>query len=654
MNRISAPLAILALLACASAAPAQEFLVWRNPKPMGMHLDAVDFPNPRLGVAVGANGGLVRSADGGDSWSVILTPTHSRLRGVDMVDERTGYAAGDHGAIIKTEDGGLTWLSVASPVRYSLLGLRFLSPDTGFISSDYGIILSTRDGGKSWRKDSTVFGSLYGIDFVDRKLGYVVGGQDGGILLRTQNGGDSWDHLPFQGASLRAVGRNLAVGDGRGIAFLPGSEYTPVDIPGQEEFVSVRFLDALRGCITGNRNVSVTLDGGITWRTAPVGTPYWLSDARMLDSATLIAVGSGGVIARSIDQGMTWAHSPDVFRKDVVSLQSLPGGAGYAMAYGPYEGVGLYRTLDDWKTVEHVPFDSNRNIWNVQFLPGGIGFATEDLYGYGDQDALLRTVDRGSTWTPQALPFKDGRVSSPGPVYFLNPDTGFVAEYIQDLGRSGIWKTTDGGGSWKEVLVSAGYGIRRFRFLSPDTGFALQGYILHKTTDGGETWTPLARWGEDGADFDFVDGSHGFVVYEGHVYRTRDGGATWTSSVQAETNYSIESIRFRGAGLGYLVTGSDESGGGILVTRDGGDTWQPAHSGLANPLSTLDISPSGQVFAGGESGAIVTLADKADPPVAGVDPRTGRGKRAGKRPSGFSGPAANGSALDILGRIHRP
>jgi photosystem II stability/assembly factor-like uncharacterized protein len=231
MNRISAPLAILALLA---SVPAQEFLVWRNPKPMGMGLEAVDFPNPRLGIAVGANGGMVRSADGGNSWSVILTPTLSRLRGVDMVDERTGYAVGNHGAIIKTEDGGLTWRSVPSPVRYALLGLRFLSPDTGFISADYGIILSTRDGGNSWRKDSTVFGSLFGIDFVDRKLGYVVGGQGGGILLRTQNGGDTWESLPFQGGSLRAVGRNLAVGDGSGIAYLPGSGYNPVNVPGDD------------------------------------------------------------------------------------------------------------------------------------------------------------------------------------------------------------------------------------------------------------------------------------------------------------------------------------------------------------------------------------------------------------------------------------
>jgi photosystem II stability/assembly factor-like uncharacterized protein len=71
-------------------------------------MESVQIVDPRVAYAVGANGpGLVlKSFDGGITWSPQVSNTAQRLKDVWFVDERRGWAVGAAGRILHTSNGG--------------------------------------------------------------------------------------------------------------------------------------------------------------------------------------------------------------------------------------------------------------------------------------------------------------------------------------------------------------------------------------------------------------------------------------------------------------------------------------------------------------------------------------------------------------------
>src|SRR6516165_12643946 len=82
------------------------------------------------------------------------------LHAVQFWDNREGWAVGDEGVIWHTIDGGKHWERQPSGVRASLRGLHFLNPFTGWVvgreelpqGGSVGVVLATRDGGLKWQR----------------------------------------------------------------------------------------------------------------------------------------------------------------------------------------------------------------------------------------------------------------------------------------------------------------------------------------------------------------------------------------------------------------------------------------------------------------------------------------------------------------------
>src|SRR5438309_1326160 len=82
------------------------------------------------------------------------------LRAVQFVDRNEGWAVGDEGVIWHTIDGGETWERQNTGVRGSLRGVCFLNPFTGWAvgreelpgGGSCAIILTTSDGGLKWTR----------------------------------------------------------------------------------------------------------------------------------------------------------------------------------------------------------------------------------------------------------------------------------------------------------------------------------------------------------------------------------------------------------------------------------------------------------------------------------------------------------------------
>ncbi|MCH6551604.1 MAG: hypothetical protein IH804_06280, partial [Planctomycetes bacterium] len=126
-------------------------------------------------------------------WIVQSTPTTEVLRAVDFVDNLTGYAVGNNGIIIKTTDGGATWTDVQDlGYTNTLYGVHFpVDTQTGYVVGASTRILKTGNGGSTWTPiTSPISQHLRGVYFLDNQIGFVAGG--GGKIIMTTNGGTDW------------------------------------------------------------------------------------------------------------------------------------------------------------------------------------------------------------------------------------------------------------------------------------------------------------------------------------------------------------------------------------------------------------------------------------------------------------------------------
>ncbi len=104
----------------------------------------IHFVDASNGWAVGANGTVIHTVDGGDNWVQQTTPaavSAITLRAVSFANLMHGYAVGDGGTILATTDGGSTWVSQTAGVNQDMLAVSFNTANQGLITGKQGVIL---------------------------------------------------------------------------------------------------------------------------------------------------------------------------------------------------------------------------------------------------------------------------------------------------------------------------------------------------------------------------------------------------------------------------------------------------------------------------------------------------------------------------------
>jgi photosystem II stability/assembly factor-like uncharacterized protein len=221
------------------------------------------FTNEHTGWAVGQYGTILKTTNGGMEWTEQESGTSNNLQSVCFADEQTGWTVGRLGTILKTEDGGLTWNTQPSGLNAWLYAVFFTDLNTGWVVGANGTILSTKDGGQTWEsQNSGTSAYLSSIYFFDANSGWAVGSN--GTIVKTVDGGSNW------------IEQN--------------SETT-------EWLRSVHFKDLQMGWSVGTNGIMImTKDGGNSWSTRKTWTNKNLSSIYFVDDITGWAIGESGTI----------------------------------------------------------------------------------------------------------------------------------------------------------------------------------------------------------------------------------------------------------------------------------------------------------------------------------------------------------------------
>ncbi|MDQ3194518.1 MAG: T9SS type A sorting domain-containing protein [Bacteroidota bacterium] len=216
----------------------------------------------------GDTGTILKTTDGGGSWSFQNAGAANNLNGIYFTDLNTGVAVGDTGKILRTTNGGNNWQTITTALNTKLICIKFSDSRIGYINS-ITKTLRTTNGGLDW-----IIFNGGGIDlfFPDTLIGYSTGGS--GIILKTLNGGMSWVTQSGNVAeNLNSiffinVENGYAVGNGGAVTKTTngGINWTPQIKLSNNQFNSVYFINANTGYIAGDFGTLLkTTNGGLVF-----------------------------------------------------------------------------------------------------------------------------------------------------------------------------------------------------------------------------------------------------------------------------------------------------------------------------------------------------------------------------------------------------
>jgi len=114
----------------------------------------VHFVNNKEGWAVGKNGTVIHTSNGGNKWELQQSGIIEPFLDVYFIDSNRGWAVG-FGPIASTEDGGKTWKCQPNKTGKVLWGIQFDAENRGWMVGADGIILYSGDEGKTWIPQSS-------------------------------------------------------------------------------------------------------------------------------------------------------------------------------------------------------------------------------------------------------------------------------------------------------------------------------------------------------------------------------------------------------------------------------------------------------------------------------------------------------------------
>lgn len=261
----------------------------------------------------------------------------------------------------------------------------------------------------------------------------------------------------------------------------------------------------------------------------------------------------------------------------------------------------------NWSALAADPFAADKNTMSAVAFP--ISETVTRLLvakeaPIGAQGQVAYSDNNGATWTLVSI---GGATAAHGAV-----DSG--ALFALDQGhiwlasaKGYVYFSSDGGATWAAQTagtLSTKDALCIF-FEDENNGMAgLKDDVILITSDGGTTWSLTSAVTGAGDDITCVSKSGNFWwigTDAGNLYYSRNDGATWAQrSFSGNGTGEVADIAWANELVGYAIYNTVAPVGSILVTINGGFTWNAITTPSNNGLNALSIADTSLVYAVGE------------------------------------------------------
>ena len=532
------------------------------PKPDATNFVDVAVLSPEVAVIVGQRR-ISRTTDGGETyWPVEVNRSgfFSSVYSTDNPD--IVWLATTKGQVLRSTDMGASWDEVKSADEVENSSFYALSEQKAWVSESNGLLLVTSDAGDSWDTianglDLGFFKFLFINDTVGFATPYLSNAEReySNVLLRSVNGGAQWDTIVVHNSD-------------------------------------IKLLEAFEGSTVwyaGTHNLYTSYDAGNTWSETilPVQNTGYRSMSLAATSPDEFVLllhynfdwDTYSVLYSTKDGGVTWEKEysssitgmwPPPF--DPVYLNSIDAKYGVNYMVGSYSHILVKNDESGWILKSNNILGE---IWDMMFVDKYNGFGV----GYGPY--LLKTQNGGKSWeSDNVLPDSVRNIYK---VWFSDLTTGYVLDF-----EEGLFKTIDGGDTWRNVLSEGDSYFTDLFFVNNNTGWVLKiDGTLYKTNDAGETWskvTTLEPANHEWITLLFKDEHTGFATYKHNNITQEHGGivkftdGSITSNTGIEDYIMVLKLHYSDSETLWAACSS----GIIYKSTDDGETWHTIDQILGN------------------------------------------------------------------------
>jgi photosystem II stability/assembly factor-like uncharacterized protein len=248
-----------------------------------VHIFDMSFPSGQsdVGFAVGStltfggDGIILKTNDGGSTWSKISADTIPGLKTVCFTSVDVGYAGGYQNFLMKTTDGGSTWTKIVIDSKlWYFNNIDFWDSDNGIVVSYPSVIYRTSNAGITWGPCFGLKHSVEDLCYADATTLYLVGGDE--RIYKSTNSGFFWTEIDS------------------GAAF--------------HTYRGVEFYNTNYGIVTGeDGKVLVTTNGGSDWIISNAGGSGLMRAAHIFNQQNSYVVGTPEQIYKTTDGGINWS-----------------------------------------------------------------------------------------------------------------------------------------------------------------------------------------------------------------------------------------------------------------------------------------------------------------------------------------------------------
>jgi hypothetical protein len=624
---------------------------------------AINPTNPLIMYLGTAAGGVWETTDGGNTWAATTDTQASLAIGAMAIDPNTpttiyagtgeaDYSVDDYygQGLLKSTDGGNTWTLISAPfvsggsaAPFAQIAIQPGNSSVLLAATESGLYRSA-DAGMTWTNELPSYASSVIFDPSNTNTAYA---------------GLNGYYSSFSYSGLTAAIYKSADG---GMTWAPLTGGVGSPLPAWNTVIRTALtLDSGGNLLAGTAPSSFgtgtlykSSDGGNTWAalTAPGDGLDYYRDWIVSVPGSPTTLYTGGVnLHQSLDGGVTWttpSSSPPLWADTHAGTFSPDGTRMYLMDDG-----GLYVTTTSPAAGNPTLISLNNGIASMTFYPGfGINSGGATIVGSQDHGTQIGTAGSRWSFTGGGFVCGDGgpvvldaagvvayaHCQGSGLAYWMSSATGGAAvtnapyPYGWVAAQTGI--TTSDRASWVppiatdpsnvNVLYTGTYrvyqstnGAQQWALISPDLTQDTSSYTFNPpalntiavaptdentvyagaddgtmsvTTNAlsgvGATWTTLTGLPNRSISKILVAPDSAQDVYvamsgfgSGHIFHSTNGGTTWTDLSGNLPDTPMDSIALDPTLANTIYLASDT---GVYVTSNGGTSWEVLGTNLPN------------------------------------------------------------------------